>query len=444
MTETQVKVIAGLDSIGGNIVVLEKDNYQIVTDFGIIRGTTDSEALDLAMTSDLVDRKGLPQLDGLYPQKQLKAKTVEAYETSQKQTIICISHLHLDHIGALLHLAPQIPVYTSQESYDFYQALAQTGFLPDYQVNWQGVAYDEVLEHGPFKIQFKASDHDTKGIAAIFIESPDLKVIHSGDFRYSGFHPEKVFAWGQAARQFEADLALLEGTTFSFLPDPNQAPVPLEPWQEKIKVIESKTELSLLKNISQLLEANSQASVVFNGYEQNLERLLYLSQVLSQLGRQLALDEKYYQLALSFAKIYGLKYDNICLADLPLIKKNPQNYVLNLTYDHYQDMFELPAGLYLHSNGYPLGPYMPAYQPFVLDLQAHNWQMYQMGSSGHAYPQDLLNQAYLVNAKVTVPWHSSQPDLYAQGLSSQGLKVWRPIPYQTYSASQIKALKEDA
>lgn len=430
--KTKLRVLNGMESIGANIIQIQYGKYQIITDFGIMNGAPDDLINDPACTQTLLDQNYLPKVSGIYPSSSLSSESdLEAYETSDLETIICISHLHLDHIGALMQVAKEVPVYASQESVDFYHMLVASGYLPEYQVNWQGQAYNEQLHHGPFTITFRESDHDTKGISAIFIESPDLKLIHSGDFRYGGFHPDKVVQWGRKARKWQPDILFIEGTSYSF--KDQGRPATEEDLLSELEPLPVSTEEKLLTTINFLLEGHSDRLFAFNGYYQNVERLLRLADLARKHDRVLALDDNYYKLVESYQNRFGHISNNYEPVDSSAIKAHPERYILNVDYEAYTDMFEYPAGLYLHSNGMPLGPFMDSFEPFVNDLKEHGWHLYNASCSGHAFAEDLLGQAYLAQSKLTVPWHTLQAKAYSYALEERGVKTWLPVHQQTYT-----------
>ena len=96
---TQVRFWGGLDTIGGNIVSLEAGNYRILTDFGALFGASLDELKQVDLTSSLLEKGHLPAIDGLYTRQQLGASDLASYEETDIKTIVCLSHLHLDHIG---------------------------------------------------------------------------------------------------------------------------------------------------------------------------------------------------------------------------------------------------------------------------------------------------------------------------------------------------------
>ncbi|XJS11165.1 MBL fold metallo-hydrolase [Aerococcaceae bacterium WGS1372] len=445
--KTRLNFYGGLDTIGGNIISLEYDEYRIITDFGAVVGVDINELSYKRNSGALYLAKKLPQIDGVYQKDGLLDKTSNlSFELSNKETIVLISHLHLDHVGSLAHLHPDIKVYATERSVNFYHSLKEKSFLPDYPVNWQAVREGQTIQHGPFTINFHLSDHDTEGAASIFIEAPDMKVIYSGDLRLSGFHPERVMEWAIKAKAFEADILLLEGTSYSFKEDVEPSPLDKE-LNELMTHFESVTELGLMKEVNQEIKDSNQL-IAFNGYPQNMERVLHLAEVFAKNQRLFVLQANMYQL---IVENYG-QVENIsplATADkqfgitLEQIKESPQNYAIQVDEYTYETLYELGEGTILHSNGVPLGSFMEGYEEYIRGLTDHSWQVINAGVSGHASKGDLLTLAYTINAKVTVPWHTRYPKDYSKALEAVGVTTWLPSYNQSYTLDTIVNIESE-
>jgi ribonuclease J len=97
---------------------------------------------------------------------------------------IIITHAHEDHVGALGHLWPRLraPVYAR----DFTARIAQhkmrdLGLDPETIVT-VGKAPD-VVECGPFRVQFFPVAHSLPEASGLIIDSPAGRIVHSGDFK---------------------------------------------------------------------------------------------------------------------------------------------------------------------------------------------------------------------------------------------------------------------
>lgn len=442
--ETQIRVISGLETIGGNIVSLTCGQYQLITDFGALVGADIQTLLDRQKTRELASENLLPQVEGVYASHQLGDLTLASFEESPLSTIICLSHLHLDHVGSLGQIHHDIPVFLSEPAHEFYQKLQEFDYLPHYEVNWQAVNYDQEFSHGPFKICFKESDHDTVGASAIFIQTDDLKVVVSGDCRLTGFEPEKVLEWTKAAHAFAPDLLFMEGTAYSWEDNKDEVPLAIE---EQTQSLEAINERQLLNKIKDLILDHKDQLFAINTYPQNVDRIYKLNQLLIQNNRKFVLDQNYYSLLKAYQAeaIESFFYlgrqtevGNDKLITVDEIKAHPEKYCLLIDFNRHQLMYELPAGIYLHSNGLPLGPYMAGYESFLTGLIDYGWCFYHAEVSGHAYQEDLLTIAYAINPKYIIPWHTYRPIEYGLALADYGLTVFHPELLKKYTLAQIK------
>lgn len=431
---TKITFWSGLDTIGANIISLEKDGFQIVTDLGAYVGADIEALLDKSRTSELYESKLLPPINGLYPEVQVKDLPLESIEESDLKTAICLSHLHLDHLGSFGQISREVPVYTLNKSEQFYTQLKEQELLPQYDVIWQGVETGVTFEHGPFKITFHESDHDTIGAAAIFIEAPDLKLVYSGDLRLSGFAPERVLDWAIKAKEFQPDILLLEGTSFSSSDEDIKEEVPFANETETWSLL---TEQSLLAKLDDLLTQTSEL-ITFNGYPQNIERLIHVAELANKYQRKMVLDPAYFELAKPYLENQSMELmklgDDVSPAE---IKQTPEQYVVQIAYENHEALFEIGTGIYIHSNGMPLGPYMPEFEPFFERVIEAGWDVIFANVSGHAHQEDLLMLAYLIQAKRVVPWHTFRPIAFGEALSNYGVPVFLPEKQTEYSLENI-------
>ena len=100
---------------------------------------------------------------------------------------VFITHAHEDHVGALglLYSRLRVPVY----------ARKFTGTLARMKLEEAGQPTDrlrivaprpEVVEVGPFKVQFVPVSHSIPESAALIIDTPAGRVVHTGDFKLDG------------------------------------------------------------------------------------------------------------------------------------------------------------------------------------------------------------------------------------------------------------------
>lgn len=97
---------------------------------------------------------------------------------------IFITHAHEDHIGALGHLWPRLQktVYARKFTATIGRLKFEELSLPVDVIRTVG-ARPETVEAGPFKVQFVPVSHSIPESAALLIDTPAGRIVHSGDFK---------------------------------------------------------------------------------------------------------------------------------------------------------------------------------------------------------------------------------------------------------------------
>jgi ribonuclease J len=245
--KAKLSFYGGVEEIGGNKFLLETDRTRVFLDFGMSFGKFGeyfSEFLRPRKLNGMGDYWALglmPELEGLYRNDYLvhmgKAKQARAIDG------VIISHAHMDHIGDMAFLRPDIPIIASQPSFGIMRALEETqssgpkeylSIFPSFQVgvgaNGQpkklrsgDAGMEEVPREtvtfgaspggvGDIQVQGVAEDHSLPGASGILIEASTTRIAYTGDFRFHGRHGKKSWGFVDAARAFEPDYLLIEGT----------------------------------------------------------------------------------------------------------------------------------------------------------------------------------------------------------------------------------------
>ena len=122
------------------------------------------------------DAESAPGVDVLIPDSAWLKDRLDRLEA------IFITHAHEDHVGAIGHLHPELPVPVFARR--FTAAVAKTKFE---QLGRKGSAVQEVdpwpefIEAGPFRVAFLPVAHSIPEAAALIIDSPAGRIVHSGD-----------------------------------------------------------------------------------------------------------------------------------------------------------------------------------------------------------------------------------------------------------------------
>ena len=142
-------------------------------------GPEDQERLivvDLGVT--FPDMSSTPGVDLIMPDLKWLEARLDRVEA------IFITHAHEDHIGALGHLWPRLKkkVYARKFTATIGRLKLEEYGLPNDVITTVG-ARPEVVEAGPFKVQFLPISHSIPECSMLIIDTPAGRVVHSGDFK---------------------------------------------------------------------------------------------------------------------------------------------------------------------------------------------------------------------------------------------------------------------
>ena len=164
----KVILLGGLNEVGKNIMILEKDNSIIVIDCGIM------------FPDDY-----MPGIDYLIPDFSYLKKN------SSRIKALIFSHGHEDHIGALPYLFRDIkdciaPIYATKLTLGLIKSK-----LNDNQGNEQfiynEINTDENLRIGPFNLKFFRVNHSIPDGVGMIIRTDVGTIVHTGDFKFDQY-----------------------------------------------------------------------------------------------------------------------------------------------------------------------------------------------------------------------------------------------------------------
>ncbi|MCL5770775.1 MAG: ribonuclease J [Actinobacteria bacterium] len=162
--KSSIKMIplGGLNEIGKNMMVLEKDDNMIIIDCGVM--FPDEE---------------FPGVDFVIPDFTYVTRN------SSKLRAIIITHGHEDHIGGLPFLFKEImaPVYATRLTKGLIELK-----LNEHQI-FEGVEINEINENsilniGPFTLEFFRVSHSIPDTVGIVIKTDVGTIVHSSDFKF--------------------------------------------------------------------------------------------------------------------------------------------------------------------------------------------------------------------------------------------------------------------
>jgi ribonuclease J len=196
--KSSLKIIflGGLNEVGRNIAVLEKDSNIIVIDCGIM------------FPDDY-----LPGIDYLIPDFSYLKRNA-----SQIKAFI-FTHGHEDHIGAIPFLFKEInpstaPLYATKLTLGLIKSKLNGGMSGN-EISFNEVDTDARLKIGPFEIEFYRVNHSIPDNVGLIIRTDIGTVVHTGDFKFDQYPIDgRVTEFAKLAKAGqEGVLALLSDST---------------------------------------------------------------------------------------------------------------------------------------------------------------------------------------------------------------------------------------
>ena len=346
------------------------------------------------------DMDGTPGVDLIFPDIDWLAERVDRLDA------IFITHAHEDHIGALGHLYPRLtaPVYARKFT-------AHLGRMKMEEHGYDGTEVitvapmPEMVEAGPFKVGFMPISHSIPESSALIIDSPEGRVVHSGDFKLDETpglgEPFDFKAWGSLGPV----RALVCDSTNVFSPDPGRSEATVGPEIERVV-------------------REARGMVVATTFASNIARVKTLAEAGVASGRSVVL------LGRAMKKMIAAAVDTGLIKDFPSTitpeeaRDVPRDHLMLLATGSQGERRAASAQL---SQGKFMGLEMSAGDTFIFssktipgnevsvgrivnalsekDVDVIDDKMADIHVSGHANRPDLRRMHELVQPQILVPMH---------------------------------------
>ena len=172
MSKNKLRIIplGGLGEVGKNMMVYEYGKNILIVDTGIMFPDHDMPGIDYI----------IPDFEYIKENKDLVRGIV-------------ITHGHMDHVGAISYVLEEVnvPVYATKLTKGFIELnLSEKGMLDKTSI--QTVHAGEMVNIGPFEVEFFHVCHSIPDSVGLGITCPDGLVVHTGDYK---FDPTPVDGW---------------------------------------------------------------------------------------------------------------------------------------------------------------------------------------------------------------------------------------------------------
>ena len=447
MNNTVIKFYRGCHGMG-IVISVTYDKDRVIFDFGapfsplseIYDGTVKHRFEN--RVKDAIFLKRIPEIDGVFSKKDLQDLDVISYEDSEFNTAILICHLHLDHMSEIDKVHPNIPVYIHEDGLKMLETIDEMEDNYIYR-SYNGFKYGDVINVGKIKITTYFSDHPCAGSTSFFIETPDSKILYTGDIRYHGVNRNKAFEVMEQFNDKNIDLLIIDSTTTS----PSEFIM-----NDELKNEYSKPSKTILPG--SILEEDIYQDTyktlkdfdgvgVFNMYPRDISMLKNMYELGYKLNRTTVFEPYYANILyiltgiaptviepnISHNEPYIERLKNVCnFVTIDDIKNSPNKYLLQNSYRNILNLIDLDSikGKYFHLLGEPLVKGTKEYNIMCNFIEKLNWEFktyINLYSFSHAYPNHLAYVIQQINAKSVVAVHSKHPE----NLTPMNSKQYFPI-----------------
>ncbi|WBF52548.1 MBL fold metallo-hydrolase [Macrococcoides canis] len=385
MSNTHITFYSGTNTIGGTIFSITYGKDRFIADFGHSPKSPlfDERIHTRGNISDEIAVGIIPDIP-------------EFYTDSDWNTVVGVSHMHLDHMGLLQYIPDNIEIITSEASKRLYEQLVKIGDgQPSFEVErLTAVEEKKSFMVGEIEVTFIPVNHDIIGACAIRIQTPDAQVMYSGDIRLND-DDLLTKAWIQEAN--DVDYLIVETTSLSF------------------------GEGDIVASLPHKFGDNNR--YILNIYQRNIKRIIDYVKLTQQLQYPFVVDDRIATLIDAFydgntshcyvyesikpvgysGNIHPIHLEDAVLLDKVVIQHDFSNWLL-------LESFNLEGFDYLHSNGMPLGDFDPGFFVMMSWIEKLRLNYVDFQKSGHATIAQLEEVVNTIQPKVLIPQHGFYPE----------------------------------
>lgn len=447
MNKTNVTFYRGCHGMG-ILIEVKYDKDRVIFDFGApfnpLSEIYDGEVKvrDLNRVKDAIFLDRTKAINGIFAKNDIEGLNIQSYEESDLNTAILICHLHLDHMSEIDKVHPNIPVYIHKDGVKMQELIDEMEENKIYR-KYSSFEYGEQINVGSIKVTTYFSDHPCAGSSSFLIETPDSKILYSGDVRYHGVNRDKAFKVMEDFNDKDIDLLIVDSTTTSpseFIMNEELKNKYNKPSKDILPG--SILEQDIYEDTYNLLH-NFDGIGVFNMYPRDISMLRNMYELGQKMNRTTVFEPYYANILYALTGIaptviepinnlnqaYIKNLRKVCkFITINEISKQPNKYLLQNSYRNILNLIDLDGikGKYFHLLGEPLVAGTKEYNIMCNFIKKLDWEFktyINLYSFSHAYPNHLAYIIEKVNAKTVVAVHSKHPE----NLNPMNSKQFFPI-----------------
>lgn len=287
--------LGGFEQVGRNCFVLEVDGDVYLIDLGLQFPEEDMLGIDYL----------IPDISCL----QGREKRIKA---------VLFTHGHLDHIGAVQHLLPQLqfpPCFGTKLTMAFVRKRLDEEKLTS-KATLENVEYGKKVKIGRVEVEFLRVTHSIPDSAAIAVHTPYGTIVHTGDFKFD------LLPTNEPPADFQRLSELGKQGVLAIIADSTNA----------LKPGNSKSESEISANIHDLIR-NSKGRVIISTFSSLLNRMQQIIDHARTYNRKIFISGRSMETNIEIAQNLGyLKAPRGLIRKVgPGMDKLPDNEVLIIT-----------------------------------------------------------------------------------------------------------------
>lgn len=435
----KITFYGGVNEIGGTKILFDSGKTAFFLDFGRSfageRKYFDWPLLQPRKVETLLKLGLLPPLNDIY-----KCDEMFNFDTSQIEAAF-ISHAHTDHCDYIRWLKDDIEIYATPISRAIILAreassqpisteyrmacFKESGLIEEKQIT--SLKPGNKVKLGSFEVCPLNVDHSVVGAAAYLVQTDDLKLVYTGDFRRHGSCSHLTEEFIDEAVKIKPDVLIIEGTNIARGSLSTEADV-----QAKITTLVSQSkgvvlasfsavDFDRLKTFCQVAQENKRKMAVST-------KQFFILNSLSQRGLLDFPGKFIEELYVFYRKKKSLrKWEESVLCsgvkkvDIQEVEKHQPEFILNFSYYDMNEAAEIkfvPGSVFILSQSEPFNEEMEIdFQKLLNWLEYFGLPVYTIHASGHASAFDLKEVVERLKPRKVFLVHTEHPRLYANFLS---------------------------
>jgi len=436
-----LKFFGGIDTIGGNKVLIEDQDSKVFLDFGMnfsehakyfeefLKPRTGNGFGDWLALGMLPHPSTLP---GIYRNDLLQIAGIK--ESEPEIDAVLASHIHYDHTADISFVHEKIPIYASEITIAMAKALIDCGnrtigtevfnyLLRDsdgksakqiIERKWNPIKTEKKFKIGSLEILPLAVDHSVPGAMAFLIYTSEGTILYSGDLRLHGTYGNLTKKMTEIASSEGIDLFLCEGTRLGEMEIQSEQKVQTD----STKVIQNTNGLVLadygFKDVTRFQTFYEIAKNTNRKFVIGLKDAYLLQQLEGMVESLPSVKDEYIEIhkrkLLTTPKPLRplLEQDNVITSEE--INKNQNEKIVRLGFWEITELIDLQpktGSQYIHSSCEPFNEEMEINQE-----RLNNWidyfhlKKHQIHCSGHAPQQDIKTIIQTIKPKKLTPIHT--------------------------------------